>query len=114
MKRIHKVIIVLAVTVVILAVVAMSMDLGTDMVRNTISEAVAENLDSRISIGSVKGNPFRGYKMDEIILTTDNEEVFTADRITAKVSVLSLLTGALQCPFGDIRFCFRCRQDQPA
>ena len=94
MKRIHKVIIVLAVTVVILAVVAMSMDLGTDMVRNTISEAVAENLDSRISIGSVKGNPFRGYKMDEIILTTDNEEVFTADRITAKVSVLSLLTGA--------------------
>lgn len=93
MKKIHRVLLVLAAAVVILSLAAMSLNLGTDTVRDIVSEAVTEKLDSRITIGSVKGNPFKGYRMENISLSTDNEEVFTAERITAKVSILSFLTG---------------------
>lgn len=93
MSKKAKILLVLAGVLVVIAVAGMSINYGTGLVRDMVTEAVAENMDSEISIDSVSGNPFRGYRISGVALSTDGEEVLVADRITAKVSVMSFLTG---------------------
>lgn len=79
--------------VVILVVGAMSIDYGTGFVRDKVAEALRDNLDFQVARGTVSGNPFKGYRLSDIAIVTDGEEVLAAERITAKVSIISFLTG---------------------
>ena len=72
---------------------ALTVNFGADLVREKATEAVRQNLDSQITIGSVTGNPFRGYQLRDISLSADGSEVFTAGSIRAKISFISLLKG---------------------
>ncbi|MGC9372028.1 MAG: hypothetical protein ACP5DY_01780 [Thermovirgaceae bacterium] len=93
MSKKLKVLLVVAGVVVVLVVAAMSIDYGTGLVRDKVAEAVRDSLGSEVTRGSVTGNPFRGYNLSDIAIATDGEEVLTAERLTAKVSILSFLTG---------------------
>jgi len=93
MSRKSTILLILIGVVVLLVVAAISIDYGTGLVRDTVAEAVRDNLDSQIARGAVSGNPFKGYRLSDIAIVTDGEEVLTAERVTAKVSVISLLTG---------------------
>jgi len=90
-KRITLVLLVCAVLA--LAIAGFTMDLATDLVREKIIQAVDQGLDSRITLGEVKGNPFRGYRIEGVTLSADGVDLFTARRINAKVSLFSLLGG---------------------
>jgi translocation and assembly module TamB len=93
MSKKGKVLLVIAGVVVVLAIVGMSIDYGTGLVRDMVSKTVQENLDSQVTKGSVSGNPIKGYTLSDIAIATDGEEVLSAERITAKVSILAFLTG---------------------
>ncbi|MGC9490856.1 MAG: AsmA-like C-terminal region-containing protein [Thermovirgaceae bacterium] len=93
MSRKSTILLILIGVVVLLAVAAMSIDYGTGLVRDKVAEAVRDNLDSQMARGAVSGNPFKGYRLSDIAIVTDGEEVLTAELVTAKVSVISLLTG---------------------
>ncbi len=93
MSKRGKVLLVIVGAVVVLAIVGMSIDYGTGLVRDMVAKAVQENLDSQVTKGSVSGNPIKGYTLSDIAIATDGEEVLSADRIRAKVSILAFLTG---------------------
>jgi len=87
---------VLVIVVVLAAIVfaGMSMNIATDMVREKIVEGVRESLESEVEIGSVRGNPIKGYTAGDIFLSTDGTEVLSAERINANISIISFLTGS--------------------
>ncbi len=93
MSKKSKILLIVAGVVVILVAAAMTVDYGTGIVRDKVAEVVRDNLDSEVTRGAVTGNPFRGYRLSDIAIVTDGEEILTAKRVTAKVSILSFLTG---------------------
>ena len=103
MSKGRKMLLILGVCLAVIAAAAMTINFGADMVREKVSEAVTENLDSQITIGSVSGNPFKGYEMRDISLSADGAEIFSAGSIRAKVSVLALLTGSPPLSLLEIR-----------
>jgi hypothetical protein len=89
-----RLVIVLLVVVAALVFAGMSMNIATDMVREKIVEGVRESLDSEVEIGSVQGNPFKGYTAGDILLSADGREILSAERVKAKISIVSFLTGS--------------------
>ena len=85
--------VLLVCAVLALALVGFTMDLATGLVREKITQAVVQGLDSRITLGEVKGNPFRGYRIEGVTLSADGVDLLTARRFYAKVSLFSLLGG---------------------
>ena len=83
----------LAGAILAVAFFALGANIATDLVREKFTEAVKESLDSQITLGEVKGNPFRGYRIEDVSLSADGSELFSARRIKAKVSLISLITG---------------------
>lgn len=93
MSRKSTILLIVIGVVVLIVVAAMSIDYGTGLVRDKVAEAVRDSLDSQVARGSVSGNPFKGYRLSDIAIVADGEEVLVAEEISAKVSVISLLTG---------------------
>ena len=84
----------LLVIVAVLAVAASTMDMGTGLVKKEVSAAVEEQLDSTIRMDSVRGNPFRGYEVSGVAISTGEQEILTAEKINVGVSLMALITGA--------------------
>lgn len=93
MNKKRTIMFLLAGAILVLAFFALGANMATDLVREKITEGVMESLDSKITLGEVKGNPFRGYRIEDVTLSTDGSDVFSAHRINAKVSLISLITG---------------------
>jgi len=53
MSKRGKVLLVIVGAIVVLAIVGMSIDYGTGLVRDMVSKAVQENLDSQVTKGPV-------------------------------------------------------------
>ena len=85
--------IILAGAVLVLAFAEYTMNLATDLVRDKITQAVEKNLDSQITLGEIRGNPFRGYRIEGVALSAEKREIITVQRINAKVSLFSLFSG---------------------
>ncbi|HOP52514.1 MAG TPA: hypothetical protein PKW31_06665, partial [Synergistales bacterium] len=70
----------LAGAILAVAFFALGANIATDLVREKFTEAVKESLDSQITLGEVKGNPFRGYRIEDVSLSADGSELFSARR----------------------------------
>jgi len=85
--------VLLVCVILALALAGFTMDLATGLVREKITQAVDQGLDSRVTLGEVKGNPFRGYRIEGVTLSADGVDILTARRVNVKVSLFSLLGG---------------------
>ena len=83
----------LVCAVLVLALAGYTMDLATNLVKDKITQAVEESLGLRITLGDVRGNPFRGYRIEGVTLSADGADLLTARGVGAKVSLFSLLGG---------------------
>lgn len=85
--------IVAVIAIVGLALTALSIDFGGSIVREQTEKAFQENLKADLDMGEVKGNPFRGYLLDQVKLLKEGEMILTADIIRVKPAIMSLLSG---------------------
>lgn len=73
--------------------IALSLDFGGSLVREQTEKAFQENLRADITMAEVKGNPFRGYRLEQVTLLREGKSILSADNIRVKPAVMSLLSG---------------------
>ena len=66
-------------------------DGATDLVKEQAQSAVRDSLGGELLLGSVSGNPLRGYTVTRVALEKDGMLLFEADRISLAVSLLAFL-----------------------
>ena len=71
-----------------------SMDFGGPLVVSKAREAVRELLGAELSVGGVRGNPIKGYTLEDVAIVKDKKPLLAAGYMGAKVRVASLLSGS--------------------
>ncbi|MDR2529507.1 MAG: hypothetical protein LBD04_10935 [Synergistaceae bacterium] len=84
----------LAGVAVVGAGVLSMVDIGGSMVVETAALAVKEQTGMTLSVGGVRGNPVRGYVLNEVALALEGERIFSAKTLGASLNFVSLLRGA--------------------
>lgn len=68
-------------------------DLGTDLVRSQLHDALTSIYEGSIDVGEVAGNFLIGYRVKGLRLSGPDGEVFSAERARIKVDLSSILKG---------------------
>jgi autotransporter translocation and assembly factor TamB len=63
--------------------------------RNELIETIARQFHGELSLGSVQGNLFTGFQVDDVILRLNGEPIMTVKRLEAKYDPLGALTKSL-------------------
>ncbi|GAB1485614.1 hypothetical protein MASR2M79_06610 [Aminivibrio sp.] len=71
-----------------------SMDFGGPLVVSKAREAVRELLGAELSVGEVRGNPIKGYTLEDVAIVKGKKTLLAAGYMGAKVRVASLLSGS--------------------
>ncbi|MDR2523830.1 MAG: hypothetical protein LBC93_09055 [Synergistaceae bacterium] len=71
-------------------------DIGGSMVVDMAAKAVKEQTDMTLSVGGVRGNPLRGYVLNEVSLASAGagERIFSAKTLEASLNFVSLFRGS--------------------
>ena len=68
-------------------------DIGTDMVRSELLNAVSGSMKGRCDVASVSGNPIVGYRIRDLRILSGDVVVATVGRLRLRVDPLRLLRG---------------------
>ncbi|NLB83924.1 MAG: hypothetical protein GX791_06735, partial [Synergistaceae bacterium] len=71
-----------------------SMDFGGPLVVSKAREAVREMMGAELTVGGVRGNPFKGYTLEDVAIVKEDKLLISAGYMGAKVKVASLLSGS--------------------
>ncbi len=71
-----------------------SMDFGGPLVVSKAREAVRELLGAELTVGGVRGNPFKGYTLEDVAIVKEDKLLVSAGYMSAKVKFTSLLSGS--------------------
>ncbi|MFP4482992.1 MAG: AsmA-like C-terminal region-containing protein [Thermovirgaceae bacterium] len=70
-----------------------SRDVGAAFVAKTAKELAAERFGADLAIGSISGNPLRGFTADSVVLSKD-ETIITIDETQIRLDLFSLVKGS--------------------
>lgn len=72
--------------------IAASMDFAGDMVVREARKGAKEYLGADLAVGGIRGNPLKGYVMENVALAKNGKNMLSAGFIEAKINLLSLLS----------------------
>jgi translocation and assembly module TamB len=88
----HILIGVAAIIVILLLIIA-NIDVGTGMIREMAPQAAKDAIGADLALGNVSGNPIRGYKLRDVALSKEGEEVLSIKQLDVKPSLFALIGG---------------------
>ncbi len=68
-------------------------NLGSDALRETAQAQLEELLGARLDVGTLKGNPLRGYRTDGISIENDDGVIASGESVELHLSLRSLASG---------------------
>ncbi len=69
-------------------------DIGAGTVASELEKAAVQHLQADLSLSSISGNPFRGFRIRDLSIRRDERLLFSAPEVAISFKPLSLLTGS--------------------
>ncbi|HQQ09993.1 MAG TPA: AsmA-like C-terminal region-containing protein [Synergistales bacterium] len=69
-------------------------DIGAGTVAAELEKASGQHLQADLSLSSISGNPFRGFRIRDLSIMRDERLLFSAQEVVISFKPLSLLTGS--------------------
>lgn len=89
----NKLLLSFLVLIAIAAFVLSTMNVGTGIVHDQSVKALSKALVADVSVGGVKGNPVKGYVLENLVVKRGADSLLSVPRIEAKPGLLPLLSG---------------------
>lgn len=80
-----------------------SVDFGGSLVATKAAEFIAKEYNLGVSIDNVKGNPFRGYRLEGLKLTRNESSLVEAGSLILEPAILKMLSGTVALNWAEMK-----------